>query len=73
MKINILFLAIAFISYSGIAQTQNLANGGEVSSDFLRPGVVITTMNFPGVTPVDVDLGSVDLTKKFDNFVIEGN
>ena len=73
MKINILFLAIAVISYSGIAQTQNLANGGEVSSDFLRPGVVITTMNFPGVTPVDVDLGSVDLTKKFDNFVIEGN
>ena len=58
-------------NFLAFAQTQNLANGGEVSSDFLRPGVVITTMNFPGVTPVD--LGSVEKPKKFDNFDIDGN
>lgn len=58
-------------NFSAFSQTQNLANGGETSSDFLRPGVVITTMNFPGVTPVD--LGSVEKPKKFDNFEISGN
>ena len=65
MKLKITFLMLICFNFSAFAQTQNLANGGEVSSDFLRPGVVITTMNFPGVTPVD--LGSVEKPKKFDN------
>ena len=71
MKLKITFLMLICFNFSAFAQTQNLANGGEVSSDFLRPGVVITTMNFPGVTPVD--LGSAEKPKKFDNFDISGN
>ena len=71
MKLKITFLMLICFNFSAFSQTQNLANGGEVSSDFLRPGVVITTMNFPGVTPVD--LGSVEKPKKFDNFDIDGN
>lgn len=71
MKLKITFLMLICFNFSAFAQTQNLANGGEVSSDFLRPGVVITTMNFPGVTPID--LGSVEKPKKFDNFDISGN
>jgi len=71
MKLKITFLMLICFNFSAFSQTQNLANGGETSSDFLRPGVVITTMNFPGVTPVD--LGSVEKPKKFDNFEISGN
>ena len=49
MKKSILLIATIVFSGFGIyAQTQNTAGGGEVSSDFLRPGVVITTMNFSG-------------------------
>lgn len=71
MKLKITFLMLICFNFSAFSQTQNLANGGETSSDFLRPGVVITTMNFPGVTPID--LGSVEKPKKFDNFEISGN
>ena len=68
----IIFLIAVVSSGLGInAQTQNTANGGEVSSDFLRPGVVITTMNFSGVNPME--LGSVVKPDKFDNFNVDSN
>ena len=69
----IIFLLVTIL-YSGFginAQTQNTANSGEVSSDFLRPGVVMTTMNFSGVSPLD--LGSVVKPNKFDNFNVDSN
>ena len=69
MKKSILLIATIVFSGFGIyAQTQNTAGGGEVSSDFLRPGVVITTMNFSGVSPID--LGAADKPQKFDNFAV---
>lgn len=72
MKKSIYFFIAILSSGLGInAQTQNTASGGEVSSDFLRPGVVITTMNFSGVN--SMDLGSVVKPAKFDNFNIDSN
>ena len=69
MKKSILLIATIVFSGFGIyAQTQNTAGGGEVSSDFLRPGVIITTMNFSGVNPID--LGAADKPQKFDNFAV---
>ena len=67
---NTIYLFIAILSsVLGInAQTQNIASGGKVSSDFLRPGVVITTMNFSGVSPID--LGAADKPQKFVNFAV---
>ena len=72
MKKSILLIATIVFSGFGIyAQTQNTAGGGEVSSDFLRPGVVITTMNFSGVSPID--LSSTVKPNKFDNFTVSSN
>ena len=66
-----LLVTLLFSSLGVVAQIQNTAGGGETSSDFLRPGVVITTMNFSGVNPID--LNSVDKPSKFDNFAISSN
>ena len=67
----LLFASIVFSGFGIYAQTQNTAGGGEVSSDFLRPGVVITTMNFSGVSPID--LSSTEKPNKFDNFTVSSD
>ena len=67
----LLFATIVFSGFGIYAQTQNTAGGGEVSSDFLRPGLVITTMNFSGVSPLN--LGATEKPQKFDNYAVSND
>lgn len=68
----ILLSGILMISgFTVMGQTQNTAAGDPVSQDFLRPGVVITTMNFSGVQ--SINLSAASRPKEFDNFNVVGN
>ena len=66
-----LLIALICISTSVFSQKQNLQSSNEVSSNFVRPGVVVTTMNFKGVDKLD--LSNLSLPRKFDNFKISNN
>lgn len=63
--------AFLIVGFSIMGQTQNTATGDPVSQNFLRPGVVITTMNFSGVQ--SINLNSASKPKEFDNFNVVGN
>ena len=71
MKTKLLFLACVTLSIFAFTQTQNLQSSSQISTDFLRPGVIVTTVNFKGVEKLD--LSKVIKPKKFDNFEIANN